>query len=294
MKHLSTFFYVSRVLCRYREHHDCCFLHSLFFLLSNIAQSIIILKTVYLYRHPIPSIHWISTAVMASFLSLPIEIRFQIYRWLRSYKSPLIKRRLTDDSRVLGYCSFGFQSRILETNRLVCSEAKEVFYGGNYWTFFVSQWPGFSSVLFQIEPMVLVLPFIRKAHIRFAMLEWLSWNSCGIKQSAWGDVIKASVREICLVLLTASTLRTVKVIWTETCTTMSDLLPLMRMRYRDRVPSLIFEVLQPLIDLPKTSELQKSDIMVAYSGGIKANEMELDFSECVDEVIARHRSIKTS
>ena len=198
------------------------------------------------------------------------------------------------DFNIFGYCSFGFQSRILETNRLVCSEAKEVFYGENYWTFFVSQCTRFSSVLFQIEPMTLVLPFIRKAHIRFAMLEWLLWNSCGVQQSAHGDVIKASVREICLVLLTAPTLRTVKIIWTETCTTMNVLLPLMRMRYRDRVPSLIFEVLQPLIDLPKTSELQKSNIMVAHSGGMKANDMELAFSECVDEVIARHRSIKTS
>ena len=193
-----------------------------------------------------------------------------------------------------GYCSYGFQSRILETNRLVCSEAKEVFYGGNYWTFFVSQRIRFSSVLFQMEPMVLVLPFIRKAHIRFAMLEWLSWNSCGMQEKFYGDVIKAGVREICLVLLKAPTLRTVKIIWTETCTTMNCYLPLMRMRYRDRVPSLILEVLQPLIDLPKTSELQKSSIMVAYSSGMKANEMELDFSECVDEVIARHRSIKAS
>lgn len=225
---------------------------------------------------------------MPSFFSLPIEIRFEIYRWLRSYNSPLIKSPLTDDSKPIGYCSFGFQSRILETSRLVCSEAKEVFYGENYWTFFVSQRTRFNSVLFQIEPMILVLPFIRKAHIRFAMLEWL----VGMQPRGYGEIIKANVRNVCQVLLAAPTLRTVKVIWTETCRISRFTLPQRRMRYRDRGSSLIFEVLQPLINLPKTSELQKSNIMVAYSKNIKANEMELDFSECVDEVIARHRSLK--
>lgn len=228
---------------------------------------------------------------MASFFSLPIEIRFQIYRWLRSYKSPLIKHPLADDSEVFGYCSFGFESRILETNRLVCSEAKEVFYGENYWTFFVSKRIHFNSVLFQMEPMILVLPYIRKAHIRFAMLEWLLLNPCGMH---YEKIIKANVREICLVLLTAPTLRTVKVIWTETGTMRRSFLSLRDRDYIDRVPSRISEVLQPLINLPKTSELQKSNIMVAYRAGQKATGMELTFSECVDEVIARHRSIKAS
>ena len=136
--------------------------------------------------------------------------------------------------------------------------------------------------------MVLVLPFIRKAHIRFNMLEWL----LGMQPSAHGEVIKASVREICQVLRTAPALRTVKIIWTETCTVTDDVLRLLRMKNNDRVPSLILEILQPLIRLPKTSELQKSRIMVAYTDRMKVDEMELDFSECVDEVIARHRSIK--
>ena len=120
------------------------------------------------------------------------------------------------------------------------------------------------------------------------MLEWL----LGMQPSAYGEVIKASVREICEVLLTAPALRTVKIIWTETCTVTMEILALISMKHSDRVPSLIFEVLQPLIRLPKTSELQKSNIMVAYTGGTKANEMEHDFSECVNEVIARHRSTK--
>ena len=225
---------------------------------------------------------------MPTFFSLPIEIRFEIYRWLRSYESPLIKSPLTDDSKPFGYCSFGFQSRILETNRLVCSEAKEVFYGENNWTFFVTQRTRFDSVLFKMEPMTLVLPFIRKAHIRFNMLEWLS----GMRTSAYGEVIKANVRNICRVLLAAPTLRTVKVIWTETCAVPRFTLSQRRMRYRDRGRSLIFEALLPLITLPTTSELQKSIIRVAYCEKEKADEMELDFSECVDEVIARHRSLK--
>lgn len=52
------------------------------------------------------------------------------------------------------------------------------------------------------------------------------------------------------------------------------------------------DVLRPLIALPTTSDLQKSNIMVAYRDGMKATEVELDFSESVDEVIALHRSQK--
>ena len=225
---------------------------------------------------------------MPSFFSLPMEVRLQIYRELRSFRSPLLKTPLTDDSNAFGYCSFGFQSRILETSRQVCSEAKEIFYGENYWTFFVSQRNPLNPVLFQMEPMVLILPFIRKAHIRFAMFHWLFWESCGLNQKAYGDSIQANVRAICLVLRAAPTLRTVKIIWTETCT----LLPSPRTPNQESVRSLIFEVVRPLAGLPWTSELQKSLIVVSYRNGLKATCMELDFSECVDEVIALHRSRK--
>lgn len=223
---------------------------------------------------------------MPAFFSLPIEIRFQIYRQLRSFKSPMIKSQVNDDPSVFGYCSFGFQSRILETSRRVCAEAKEVFYGQNYWTFFASQRQHFNSVLFRMEPLVLVLPFIRRAHIRFAMFHWLFWESCGLQQKNHGAIIQANVRDIYLVLLTAPTLRTVKIIWTETGT----LWPPLRMAEQDSVRNLMFEVVRPLIDLPGTCEIQRSNIMVAYRNGAKATGMELDFSVCVDEVIALHRS----
>lgn len=225
---------------------------------------------------------------MPSFFSLPAEIRFQIYRELRTFKSPLIKAPYPDDSNAFGYCSFGFQSRILETSRQTSLEAKEVFYGENYWTFFASQRNYFSSMIFQVEPMVLILPYIRRAHIRFAMFHWLFWESRGLDQNTSGDIIKANVKEICMVLLRARRLRTVKIIWTETCT----ILPARRRTDPGSVRSLIFEVLQPLIGLPRTSELEKSNVMVAYRNGTRATEMECDFSECVDEVIAIHRSFK--
>lgn len=225
---------------------------------------------------------------MPPFLSLPPEIRFQIYRELRSFNSPLIKSPFQDDSSALGYCSFGFRSRILETSRQISYEAKEVFYGENYWTFFASQRDHFSSILFHAEPMVLILPFIRKAHIRFGMFHWLFWESCGLTGCAYGDVIRTNVKEICLVLLNAPTLRTVKIIWTETGTTW----PAVRRLESDSVRGLIADVMRPLAALPTTSELQKSNIMVAYRDGAKATNMELDFSECVDEVIGLHRSRK--
>lgn len=226
---------------------------------------------------------------MPSFLTLPPEIRFQIYRELRSFKSPLIKSPSRDDSNPLGYCSFGFSSRILETSRQISYEAREVFYGENYWTFFASQRNHFSSLLFQMEPMVLVLPFIRKAHIRFGMFHWLYWESCGLTGCEYRDITRTNVKEICQVLHTAPTLRTVKIIWTETCTTW----PMKKME-QDSVRSLISEVLCPLIHLPAMCDLQKSNIMVAFRNGEKATKMELDFSECVDEVIALHRSGKES
>ena len=226
---------------------------------------------------------------MPSFLSLPPEIRYQIYRELRSFKSPSLKSPFQDDSSALGYCSFGFHSRILETSRQISYEAKEVFYGENYWTFFASQHNYFSSILFETEPMVLFLPFIRKAHIRFGMSRWLYLEACGLTGYTIRDEIKASVKKICRVLCNAPTLRTVKIIWTETCTIWRPALRPMRL---DSVRRPIFEVLWPLIDLPTTSDLQKSNIMVAYRDGMKAKELELDFSECVEEVIALHRSRK--
>ena len=225
---------------------------------------------------------------MPSFFSLPAEIRFQIYRELRSFKSPLIKATFPDDSNTFGYCSFGFQSRILEANRQTSLEAKEVFYGENFWTFFASQRVNFNSVIFQVEPMVLILPYIRRAHIRFSMFHWLFWESCGLYQTTFADVVKANVREICMILHRARSLRTVKIIWTETCT----ILPARRRTEPGSVRRPIFEVLQPLIGLPRTSELQKSNVMVAYRDGTKATEMERDFSESVDEIIAIHRSFK--
>ena len=225
---------------------------------------------------------------MSSLFSLPIEIRFQIYRELRSFKSPLIKSPMPNEHNAFGYCSFGFQSRILETNRQISSEAKEVFYGENYWTFFASQRNCFSYQLFTVEPMLLMLPFIRKAHIRFSMFHWLLWESRGTFQSANGDMIRKNVKEICQVLVVAPRLRTVKIIWTETHT----LLPARLCASKYSVRDLILEVLRPLISLPTRTELQKSIIMVAYRNGVKATEMELDFSECVDYVIAAHRSLK--
>ncbi len=68
----------------------------------------------------------------------------------------------------------------------------------------------------------------------------------------------------------------------------------MKQMEQDSVRSLISEVLGPLIHLPAMCDLQKSNIMVAYRNGEKATKMELDFSECVDEVIALHRSGKES
>lgn len=225
---------------------------------------------------------------MTSFLSLPPEIRLKIYRELRSFTSPLLKSAFSDeDSNALGYCSFGFQSRILETCRQVSYEAKEVFYGENYWTFFASLRDHFSSIIFQTKPLVLILPFIRKAHIRFGMFHWLFWESCGLTKHADGEKVGTNVKEISRVLIAAPALRTVKIIWTETC----SIYPRRHMEFHT-VRSLLTETLRPLTFLPTTCELQKSSIMVAYWTGIKASDMELDFSTSVDEVIELHRSKK--
>lgn len=232
-----------------------------------------------------------SVATMLSFLSLPPEIRFHIYRDLRSFKSPLIKSIYDDGSDALGYCSFGFHSRILEVNRQVSDEAKEVFYGENCWTFFASQRYHFIPLPFHMGPMVLILPFIRKAHIRFGMFHWLFWESCGLPGSTYENVIKTAVKQICQIFQRASALRTVKIIWTETGSTGTQFHKPVRLE-RDRVRYLISEVLQPLTALPTTCDLQKSNIMVAFWNGVKATDLESDFSNAVDKVLTLHRSRK--
>lgn len=224
---------------------------------------------------------------MPSFLSLPPEIRCQIYRELRSFNSPLIRSPCGDE---IGYCSFGFHSRILETSRQLSYEAKQVLYGENNWTFFASHRKHFCSDIFRIQPMALILPFVKRAHIRFAMFHWLLWASHGL-MSKDGEMIQNNVKEICLVLLTAPALRTVKIIWTETCYTCPMRTPLI-LNSVNSVHSLISDILRPLRTLPTTSELQKSNIRVVDRNGVKLTKMEHDFSECVDEVIVFHRSRK--
>lgn len=226
---------------------------------------------------------------MFPFLSLPLELRIQIYRELRSFNSPLIE----SEGIALGYCSFGFQSRILEINRLISYEAKEVFYGENYWTFFVSI--SMPPVAFRILTMTLPMAFIRKAHIRFAMFEWIflqiHYFNFGILCPSYARALIACVDMICHTLTDAPALRVVKLIWTETAALRWSFWanmtpdPCPASKLFRHVRGLIAEVLRPLVALQPTCDLERSHTVVSYMDGVRATAMETAFAECVDEVV---------
>lgn len=64
-----------------------------------------------------------------SFLSLPPEVRLQIYRLLTFPKNPFRRHLRTN----LPEAAFSFHSAILRTCRLISAEALTVFWGENWW-----------------------------------------------------------------------------------------------------------------------------------------------------------------
>ena len=230
-----------------------------------------------------------------------------IYRELLTVNSPMIpqgRRRKTLD---MGYCSFGFRWQILATNRQIYDEARQIFYGDNDWTFFVSPAIPFKALAFTLSPLKTGLPLLRKINIRFRLFDVLVWHCAGGEDDHNLRKIQDSVNEICKVLDKARSLLNVKLIWTEQSGLWGDFRSYSYITpYGDwamatpvdgvnkKAQSLIAQILQPLAQLQCPCPLQKSAIMVLFRGGLQAEGAEAAFHSAVDALIAYRASNTTS
>lgn len=243
---------------------------------------------------------------MFSFLELPLEIRMMIYRSLRTTRSLQIKNPGDDRGAKasIGYASYGFYPRILATNHQISLEAKQVFYGENYWTLYAGHEFHINSVAFHIPPLSSALPYIRKVLIRFRMFNGLFLRTQGIQYSP-PDMLSANFEEICKILLGAPSLQTVQMVWTEISEAWSPAgwgptgrrndweWTLSSGTLVDVLSWLTWDVVQPLKTLKPTVKIQKGEIMAMFKCNVRSTAMETAFGNCVDTVVA-HRAASSA
>ena len=231
---------------------------------------------------------------MADFLSLPTEIRYEIYRHLRTDRSLSLSPRV-ENLVVLGYVSYGFHPQILTTNHQICYEAKQVFYGENHWTLFVTPEIHFKMKYFKLAPLSSALPFIRRVQVRFRMFDCLYLpSSLGLVLKDNNMVqLREKLNQISKTLAKARSLQTFSLIWTETAGTWrpygiysdrewtSDTGELVR-----AMQGHIEKILQPLCTLKPSCTIQKSEQIVKFGSNVRSTAMEKAFSNAVDTLKA--------
>lgn len=221
-----------------------------------------------------------------------------IYRSLRTTRSlqirnPSDKRRMAS----LGYASYGFWCNILATNSQTSHEAKQVFYGENYWTLFAG--PDFyvSSVMFKLAPLSSALPYMRKVFIRFRLFHWL-YNPYQRSHIASPEQYSENFNGICMVLQDAPSLQSVHVIWTETAAFW--LYPILGEladtewasssgKLVDETSWIIWDIIKPLKTLASAVRITRGEITVLLDRMGRSTAMETAFGNAVDTVIA-HRA----
>ena len=227
---------------------------------------------------------------MADFLSLPTEIRYEIYRHLRTDRSLSLSPRV-ENPVVLGYVSYGFHPQILTTNHQICYEAKQVFYGENHWTLFVTPDIHFKLEYFKLAPLSSALPFIRRVQVRFRMLDCLILlYKFGLASDAKNVVqLREKLNQISKTLAKARSLHTCSLIWTETrpgsiysdWERTSDNGEIVR-----AMQGHIENILQPLCTLKPSCTIQKSEQIVKFGRNFRSTAMEKAFSNAVDALKA--------
>ena len=241
---------------------------------------------------------------MSNLLSLPIELRFQIYRDLRSLSSV----KLRCNGVVIGYCAFGFKPAILAASQQIHDEARQIFYNDNVWTFFAS------ATYKATMPELSGFRSIQKAQIDFSMYTWLFMQAHDVpfNERFYGSSsnLRANLTTICKTLASAPMLRTVDIVWLENAPIMGHSFsncfigchyPCNRQvesgKWRSHcweqvsvMQQHISKILQPLCLLPSTCALRKAMILVTCNSGKRARMMEVAFENCLVAVIALRSS----
>ena len=225
-----------------------------------------------------------------SFLSLPPEIRYMIYRELRTFQSPILPPRQHREVREMGYCSYGFHWSVLATNRLILFEALQVFYGENDWTFFVNLAIPFDHCSFMLSPLAANLSLMRRIHIRFHMFDWMFIHTS--KPCLPVEALRDILSQICKILGQIHHLQSIKLIWTET--SLVEVGTLMNSPWQWITPTgsaattlqtLIYSALQPLVEFPYLCPLQRSTVLVRFRAEERVRAAEVAFATAVDTLI---------
>ncbi len=230
---------------------------------------------------------------MFPLLELPLEIRMMIYRSLRTTRS--LRLNHPDDTKAIGYASYGFYPQILITNHQISHEAKQVFYGENYWTLYAGQDFNIRSIAFKLPPLSSALPYMRKVFIRFRMFDWLYARKLSTRSEPSLDQFPANFKEICTVLQGAPSLQSLQMAWTESSIKWTSDYPWCDDEWMvssgprvDKLSWLLWDFMKPLKALPPTIKIKKGDIKALFGCNARSVAMETAFGNCVEMIIAHH------
>ena len=228
---------------------------------------------------------------MAGFLSLPTEIRYQIYRGLLSHRR--IEQK--NSCSTFTYQTFGKCPAILLVNRQTNQEAMRVIYGDHTWVLYASSRgpPLFGPLQFAQE-------YIRKIIISFKLYDRLFLLS---SRQGTDIHLRSFVGMICSFLANAPALKHVELRWEEDSDTLyknpfrgpeSCVWPLCPVKtpkthvwdHVNQVQDAVTKVLTPISQLPMSCTIRKGPISVTNCKDLCIWPMELGFSNVVDAVIA--------
>ena len=239
---------------------------------------------------------------MTNLLSLPLELRFQIYS---DTLSPHLDVSLTDQlglsfAAIPSTWELSFPSSLLLANKQIHAEAKCIFYGKNTWIMTASTQRTSNTL-----PPLAAIPYVRSALLKFHLI------ACRLFQEI---AIQNCVEESCRMLSKIGNLCTLQIECAEdrlipSCpvANVPDY-PLHNLAaissYLERRPEmrhsmneclwglldsdqeLVSRLLQPLLGLPDTCRLQKGHICVDRRDVMRARIRERAFLNCLDAVMA--------
>lgn len=234
---------------------------------------------------------------MATLLSLPLELRSQIYLDALSphLDEPFTQGQTLNDSPVTSSWNLSFPLALLVTNQQIYAEAKHIFYGENAWVMRASVQPTRNTL-----PPKAAIPYVRRALLKIYMDAKRPFLGMAI-----GQVIDSSCRMLCRM----QALQTLRIECAK-----SEFIPLYPIErashysaisgyleghpeFRQRVEEclwgflnceqpLVSKLLQPLLTLPGTCSLQKGEMCFKRRDVMRARISERAFADCLDAVIA--------
>lgn len=250
----------------------------------------------FLHSHPV------SKTPMATLLSLPLELRSQIYldTLSRHPDQPPTDRQILSDEPISSFWGFSFPPALLFANKQIHAEVKHVFYGKNTWVMVASMQQTSNTL-----PPTAAIPYVRTALLKIHL---------DARKNSFP--IQYKIDENCRMLCRIPTLQALRIECAEN--TSLPVYPVERDRYfplhkysaislssylernphmreamneclwgiLDTDQALVSALLQPLLALPGTCSLRKGDICVERGDVVRARILERAFSNCLDAVIA--------